>query len=307
MTGEWEETANLLGGAGSCQHLTPRTKAFFQMFMPATCASDGKRPPPAATQDEYGAWLAIASFCRRQDVVNNLIEHAANVNAPIDGYNALHAASRQGDVRTVQLLVRFGADPNMLDCLGGSSLHQACIGGHVETIEALLSAGADQTIKNNSGHAPLQVALEYGNGDVWDAAVARCKKRQTAKKQRERREKGRRQDFPDLEEGELGDFFESCFVDCEEECSGTVGKGEASPPTAVPGDDPKTTSYSYHDHGAKSGADSKSWNTIFPFAQPTFIQFDRRRIGYAFLSICLSLIVLILSIFLSSTIPQPFQ
>ena len=65
---------------------------------------------------------------------------------------ALHLSAKRGDTRSVQWLLRHGADPNALwDHWGArvTPLHLAASRGHAEVVRLLLDAGADARIRDS--------------------------------------------------------------------------------------------------------------------------------------------------------------
>ena len=58
--------------------------------------------------------------------IKAMIDSGSKVN-DVNGNDqtALHLASDEGSIREVEALLRGGADPNVVDCLGKSPLHYA--------------------------------------------------------------------------------------------------------------------------------------------------------------------------------------
>ena len=104
--------------------------------------------------------LHAASREGHVEVVNILIQAGGDVNCKEKwGWTPLHEASYNGHVEVVKRLIRAGGDVNEQDEEDGSTpLHDASENGHVEVITALLAAGADKTTKNNKGQTPHDVA-----------------------------------------------------------------------------------------------------------------------------------------------------
>jgi ankyrin repeat protein len=72
-----------------------------------------------------------------------------------DGDTCLHVAARRGDVRSVVLLLKAGADPNDLGDMQSTPLHYA---KDPEIIAMLLAAGASDKVTNAFGRTPLERA-----------------------------------------------------------------------------------------------------------------------------------------------------
>lgn len=77
--------------------------------------------------------------------VRLLLQHGANVNAPLGGFSPmspLHVAANQGDVEKCRLLLDSGADVNALTPDGASPLDFAAVWRYQPACELLLSRGA---------------------------------------------------------------------------------------------------------------------------------------------------------------------
>jgi ankyrin repeat protein len=84
----------------------------------------------------------------------------ANANAVnSEGATALMAATLFGDPRTVDLLLRHGADPNRTGPSGTTALMWAM--PDIEKVRVLLGRGADVNAKSETGRTPLLVAASY--------------------------------------------------------------------------------------------------------------------------------------------------
>ena len=72
-------------------------------------------------------------------------------------------------ISTLDLLLKSGADPNVLDHLDTPVLHLTVMRGNAESTSLLVQAGADvnHTEKWDGGKSALQKAIEYGeNADT---------------------------------------------------------------------------------------------------------------------------------------------
>ncbi|MGG4481224.1 ankyrin repeat domain-containing protein [Paenibacillus illinoisensis] len=80
------------------------------------------------------------------DAVKFLLENKANPDITInpDNKTSLMIAARKGEQKVVQLLLDYGADPNMVDINGCSALNFAYYSRSSVVIEALENAGAKE-------------------------------------------------------------------------------------------------------------------------------------------------------------------
>lgn len=88
------------------------------------------------------------------------------------GENPLHTAAFMGQAPMVDLLLRFGADPNAKDRQKSETpLHLAAAHGDEDTCHALISAGSDITAKDARGQTPLHAAAAQGRSDICSLLV----------------------------------------------------------------------------------------------------------------------------------------
>lgn len=100
------------------------------------------------SRDDYGS-SPLMSAVRQPDgyrLAQLLLHHGASVRARTEsGFTALHAAaaSKEADVRTIELLLAQGLDVNVGDRQGGTPIMNAVLFGSPHVIEALLDAGGN--------------------------------------------------------------------------------------------------------------------------------------------------------------------
>jgi ankyrin repeat protein len=85
-----------------------------------------------------------------------------DVTAP-DGTTALHDAVRQGDLRTVETLIKRGADVNAATRYGITPIGLAALGGNVAILRTLIDAGAKANTATPGGETALMTAARTGN------------------------------------------------------------------------------------------------------------------------------------------------
>ncbi|TMW69527.1 hypothetical protein Poli38472_001683 [Pythium oligandrum] len=112
-----------------------------------------------------------ASFYDLQDKVELLLAHGVDINAVDErGSTALLLAVHHVDIATV--LLQYGADPYVLCGKEGSTiLHLACERGLLDTVNALLAYGMDLNVVDAYGKMPLAVCLFWKEkrAKYWDA------------------------------------------------------------------------------------------------------------------------------------------
>ncbi|KAF4958263.1 hypothetical protein FGADI_2429 [Fusarium gaditjirri] len=114
--------------------------------------------------------LYEATDFENQRTVELLLRYGANANATGKLYgNALTAAAFDGTIEIINLLLDSGADINSAD---GWALQTAADQGHVDVVNLLLERGANVNATTTNTNMPkctaLQAAVESGKGDVVD-------------------------------------------------------------------------------------------------------------------------------------------
>jgi ankyrin repeat protein len=103
---------------------------------------------------------------KRQDgaEIAALLQARIDVNAPHpDGTTALHWASYHDDVRTVEMLIRAGANVNKATDAGITPLWIACsTNSSAALVDRLLVAGANPNLAPNTGETPLMWCARAG-------------------------------------------------------------------------------------------------------------------------------------------------
>lgn len=117
-------------------------------------------------QDENGmSPLIYAAFFGHEDVVKELLDLGANVNAK--GHNGvtvlLAALQKAENDRIARLLIDSGADVNACDGQGLTPLMTAIYADSNEMTLYLLEKGADVGVKNAKGWTALDLAKQKGN------------------------------------------------------------------------------------------------------------------------------------------------
>uniref|UniRef100_A0A0D2Y089 Nephrocystin 3-like N-terminal domain-containing protein n=1 Tax=Fusarium oxysporum (strain Fo5176) TaxID=660025 RepID=A0A0D2Y089_FUSOF len=127
--------------------------------------SQGNISPEALDESLYEA-----TDFENQRTVELLLRYGANANATGELYgNALTAAAFDNTIEIIKLLLDSGADINSAD---GWALQTAADQGHVDVVNLLLERGANVNATTTNINMPkctaLQAAVESGRGDIVD-------------------------------------------------------------------------------------------------------------------------------------------
>ena len=140
-----------------------RSRAF-QKMLTAVCVAVllGATTPPEAP-------VADAAMRGDVDTVRVLLRSGADVNeAQGDGMTALHWAARNDDVELAEVLIYAGGDLDAGTRIGRyTPLHVAAREGNSRVVEALLEAGSSpEAVTTNSGATPLHLAASSGDSRI---------------------------------------------------------------------------------------------------------------------------------------------
>ncbi|KAJ5418168.1 uncharacterized protein N7487_001718 [Penicillium crustosum] len=116
-------------------------------------------------QGHFGSALRSASLVGCEPIVRMLIGKGIDVGLCGTEGDALQAASMNGHLGTMQLLIQAGANVNQVGKPWGTCLQAAAWYGHKDAVELLLSHGADIYQKGHSLDA-LHAAIESGHGEI---------------------------------------------------------------------------------------------------------------------------------------------
>lgn len=116
-----------------------------------------------AHDDIQSTPLINAAWEGHVEIVEALLERGADINA-VNKHNisALHLAiQRQGDSKTVRLLLKKGAEIHVRTFAGQTPLNWAAFGGHTDTVKNLLELGADVSSRDLNQDTPLHEAASH--------------------------------------------------------------------------------------------------------------------------------------------------
>ena len=117
--------------------------------------------------------LMLASRHGQRKVVQLLLRKRASVDlSNLKGETALHMASRQGHAQVVCALLTGGAKADSPDSLGYTALHHCCVtNGGEDVADALLAIGAGVNVVNRDKNTPLHFACMAGNHRMVEALL----------------------------------------------------------------------------------------------------------------------------------------
>lgn len=114
--------------------------------------------------------LHLAVAHGRDDIVDLLLAHGANVMAKSDGaWTPLHNACQQGAVKIVRILLAAGAEINARLLTGMTPLHVAAQEGHLKVVNCLLERkDIKRTARDTSGITPFLCAAQSKKSERKD-------------------------------------------------------------------------------------------------------------------------------------------
>ena len=123
--------------------------------------------------DQQNTALYMASSAGFDDIVRLLISKSKNINqADARGVAALHIASKKGHVGVVTLLCAHSTLAiNLKTHDGKTALWYASCEGQLSTVNCLLKAGAQVDLPDPHGITPLLISCYEGHNDVVDTLI----------------------------------------------------------------------------------------------------------------------------------------
>lgn len=96
---------------------------------------------------------------------HEFLENGINPNLNMNGYTPLTVALKKSNIDMIELLLRYGAKPNMPNSYGLTALVKSTACGYSEIVELLLEQGANPNLFSN-GYSALIEASYYGYCDI---------------------------------------------------------------------------------------------------------------------------------------------
>jgi len=114
--------------------------------------------------------IQYAANCFRPESVKTLLELGASVSTKCSGgITTLHIAAKQGDLKSIQILLAHPDTRTILDTQdenGTTALHYVVQTGHIAIAKALLDAGANPNLQATTGVTPLMIAVDQNLFDI---------------------------------------------------------------------------------------------------------------------------------------------
>ena len=125
--------------------------------------------------------IIVAIEYKNNELLKILIENGADIyeKHPIFDRLTLHTACYYENEEAVELILK--THPKLINVRSGhdgwSPLHDAVLKSNSEIVKILLKYGADPMIKDNSGGTPMDMATEFGKGEIVKLLRDEIKKR----------------------------------------------------------------------------------------------------------------------------------
>lgn len=120
--------------------------------------------------------LHVAAQRGVPSVLELLLRYGADPNTTMEtrygGRTPLHVAVRSGDAKAVSCLLDMQADPNIPDAFMKLPLHDAAALGNVGVVRLLLSKGSVPSVMDKLQCTPLDYAVRAGHSDAAAAIQA---------------------------------------------------------------------------------------------------------------------------------------
>mmetsp|Transcript_31219 Transcript_31219/g.65298 ORF Transcript_31219/g.65298 Transcript_31219/m.65298 type:complete len:387 (-) Transcript_31219:333-1493(-) len=118
--------------------------------------------------------LRKAAMSNDAELLEEVMEGECKMNdGDESGQTALHFAADRGSIDCLKLLIKNGADVNVMDCDGIGVLQTALSAGmNAESVRILLEAGADPDACDVDGDSPRMWVDEEGDSDMVDLFTA---------------------------------------------------------------------------------------------------------------------------------------
>ncbi len=127
--------------------------------------------------DRYGRTDIHNSVIKKDiDKLSELISAGMDINIQDDnGWTGLHFAAQDSNIDIMNLLLKYDANPNLIDIHGNGPLWTATMNakGNFECVKVLLEHKALPDKKNNAGRSPRDMAhtIKHGLDEIFQKFV----------------------------------------------------------------------------------------------------------------------------------------
>ncbi|XP_044729552.1 serine/threonine-protein phosphatase 6 regulatory ankyrin repeat subunit A-like [Chrysoperla carnea] len=127
------------------------------------------------TKSVFGPYhqTVLVSRVRMESIKMELKLEDVEVSVLQDLQRDINIAASNGDLDTVQHLLKSGGNANDIDLDGRTPLHYAVSNGHINVLNILLKYGADMTQVTNKGNTPLHIATNRGCKEIVQILLER--------------------------------------------------------------------------------------------------------------------------------------
>jgi len=132
---------------------------------------EAKKKMLADAHDEHGNTLLIlVSMARLHDSTEELLRQGADPDHQnTAGFSSLHYCSGDMDTSIAQLLLRYGANPNVMEATAGCApLHYAASENNRRLCDLLIEKGGNVTLRCKNGFLPEAYARASGHDSLGD-------------------------------------------------------------------------------------------------------------------------------------------
>ena len=98
--------------------------------------------------------------------VQKYIDEEGDIDIRVGGWSPLHKAISWNEIDIFKLLLKVGADVNILENNGWTPIYSAILYNREEMFKPLLKAGADVNIPDNNGRYPIDWVIEDKNIEI---------------------------------------------------------------------------------------------------------------------------------------------
>lgn len=119
-----------------------------------------------ATNAQGYSPVILACYYNQVDLLDLLLTYKVRLNDVQNSPTALQAAAYKGFTKCVEMLLKYGANPNIVDANGTSPLIYAVQFNHQAIAQMLIKNGADVNYKDPNGFSAVDYAKNLNLADI---------------------------------------------------------------------------------------------------------------------------------------------